>query len=422
MRSRSSLSAGVALALIFCSGQALAQANDVKDGVEAWSEGDYAAAVELWQEPAAAGEADALFNMAQAYRLGRGVPADPARARALYARAAEQGHLRAADIYGLMLFQDGEKAQAIPYIEDAAKRGDPRAQYLLGIALFNGDEVKQDWVRSYALLTLANSQGLPQAPRAIAQMDKHIPMKQRSEAVERAQRMRLEADALRASRLAAADLAMQAGDEAPAIAQAGANKAASTPSSATPTPTSAPAQVAANTAPPILRTKQALRDARMADGTSDPEMAGATYTLPVRAPTPTQTRPQRQASAPKPAAPSPAAPVQVASRPVVQKAPERSAAQTAAQRAGQAAASQPRPSSSTSPWRVQLGAFGVDGNAERLWAKLASRPELRGRQRLLIPAGRVTKLQAGGFASKAQAEQACAALKASGQDCLVTRK
>jgi len=56
---------------------------DVKTGVDAWSEGDFTRAVAEWEAPAAAGDADALFNLAQAYRLGRGVAADTARARAL---------------------------------------------------------------------------------------------------------------------------------------------------------------------------------------------------------------------------------------------------------------------------------------------------------------------------------------------------
>lgn len=136
---------------------------DVKAGVDAWTTGDYAAAVREWSGPAARGDADAQFNLAQAYRLGQGVARDMAQAEALYAKAAAQGHVRAADNYGLILFQDGRREQALPYIEAAAGRGDPRAQYLLGIAHFNGDLVAEDWRRAYALVTLANSTGLPQA-------------------------------------------------------------------------------------------------------------------------------------------------------------------------------------------------------------------------------------------------------------------
>src|SRR5690606_28662656 len=70
------------------------------------------------------------------------------------------------------------------------------------------------------------------------------------------------------------------------------------------------------------------------------------------------------------------------------------------------------------PWRVQLGAFAVSANAEALWTRVEGRAELAGAQRLMVPTGRVTRLQAGGFPSRAAAEAACAALKRAGYDCL----
>ncbi|MGB3166454.1 MAG: SPOR domain-containing protein [Alteraurantiacibacter sp.] len=36
--------------------------------------------------------------------------------------------------------------------------------------------------------------------------------------------------------------------------------------------------------------------------------------------------------------------------------------------------------------------------------------------------GRVTRLQAGGFASQAEAQRACSSLQRAGQDCLVTNR
>ena len=127
----------------------------VKDGVDAWSRGDYARAVGEWEKPAAAGDADAQFNLAQAYKLGKGVPADLARAEELYRKAALQGHLPAADLYGLMLFQSGRREAAMAWIAPSAERGEPRAQYVLGIAHFNGDLVSKDPVRAYALMSRA---------------------------------------------------------------------------------------------------------------------------------------------------------------------------------------------------------------------------------------------------------------------------
>jgi cell division septation protein DedD len=70
---------------------------------------------------------------------------------------------------------------------------------------------------------------------------------------------------------------------------------------------------------------------------------------------------------------------------------------------------------------VQLGAFSVRGNADRLWAKLSGRGELAGKTRLMVSTGGMTKLQAGGYASRDSADAACRSLKRAGQECLVTR-
>lgn len=309
---RALAAAGLA-SICFVAGPALA---DVKAGVDAWSEGDFTRAVSEWREPAATGDADAQFNLAQAYRLGRGVEVDIARAKELYAEAAKNGHVRAADNYGLLLFQQGEQQKAMPFIRAAAERGDPRAQYVLGLAHFNADYAEKDWVKAYALMTLSQSQGLPQAANALAEMDKYVPHKQRQIAQSLARDIESEAARRRSAELAALDLRT----------------------------------------PPKTDSRPAAEPARVAT-----------------------------ASAPRPVAPATTAPRIV------------------------------------SEWKVQLGAFGVPGNADRLWNKLASTPALSGTSKVLVPTGRVTRLQAEGFASKAEAQSACAQLKRQGQGCLVTK-
>lgn len=301
-------------------------AADVRRGVDAWSAGDYAAAVREWRGSAEAGDPDAQFNLAQAYRLGRGVGANLAEAERLYDAAARQGHVQAADNYGLLLFQSGRREQALPYVSAAAERGDPRAQYLLGIAHFNGDLVPRDWVRAYALLTLAQSAGLPQAASALQQMDTHIALEDRSRAQELSNQLRQQADARRASDLAAVDLALAGLDQ------------------------------------PSVRTARAA-------------------TAPVAAPRPVRAQP---------------APAQPARAP----AP---------------------PATASGPWKLQLGAFAVRGNAEALWQRVAARPELAGKSRQFVAQGRVTRLLVAGFDGQQAAASACAGLRRSGHECLVTR-
>ena len=139
--------------------------------------------VAIWQPLAQSGDPDAQFNMGQAYKLGRGVKTDPSAAIDWYGKAAKQGHSRAEDNLGLLMFQQGDRAGALPYLQRAAERGEPRAQYIVGTALFNGDLTAKNWVRAYALMTRASESGLAQATASLRQMDKYIPQDQREEAM-----------------------------------------------------------------------------------------------------------------------------------------------------------------------------------------------------------------------------------------------
>jgi cell division septation protein DedD len=161
-------------------------ANDARAGVEAWRAQDYEGAVRIWRPLADRGDADAQFNLAQAYFLGRGLPQNMTLAEQWYARAARGGHEEAQANYGLLLFQNGRQREAMPWIERAANRGDPRAQYVLGTALFNGDLVPQDLPRAYALMTRAAAQNLPPAVTQLAELDRRLSPQDRARGVEMA--------------------------------------------------------------------------------------------------------------------------------------------------------------------------------------------------------------------------------------------
>lgn len=156
---------------------------DVKAGVDAWSTGNFEQAVKEWRDPAKNGDPDAQFNLGQAYKLGRGVKQDLGLAADWYQRAAQQGHLQAADSLGHLYHYQGKVKEALPYLETSSARGEPRAQYLLATELFNGVHVAKDWVRSYALMTRASAAGLAPASRNLAEMDKHIPLDQRQKGI-----------------------------------------------------------------------------------------------------------------------------------------------------------------------------------------------------------------------------------------------
>ncbi len=153
---------------------------DAKTGYDAWERGDFAMAIANWRPLAIAGDAEAQYNLGQAYRLGRGVPLDLKQAEDWFRKAALQGNEKGKGAYGIVLFQNGKRSEALPYLEDAAGAGNPNAQYILGTVLFNGELMPRDWPRAYALMTRASASGIAPASSSLAQMDKIIPLDQRT--------------------------------------------------------------------------------------------------------------------------------------------------------------------------------------------------------------------------------------------------
>lgn len=241
---------------------------DVKQGVDAWSRGDYKAAVDIWRPLAAAGDADAQFNLGQAFKLGRGVPANLPTATEWFRKAAVQGHNQAIDNYGLALFQDGKKAEALPWLEKSVARGERRAQLVLGTMFFNADGVPRDWVRAYALVTRSSQQDLPQASQTLAQMDQYIPEAQRQEGLTLARKYEADARAL-ATRLPAAPTGgTVASAPAPRVA---ANPPLATSGLPAPAPRSTPASAAA-----VRTTPTPARPTATASPAPSPTRAAAT--------------------------------------------------------------------------------------------------------------------------------------------------
>ena len=382
---------------------------DVKQGVDAWQRGDYSAAVAEWRPLALAGDADAQFNLGQAYKLGRGVPSDLAQAEDWYRRAAKQGHLQAEDNLGLILFTANRRTEAMPFIVKSAARGEPRAQYVLGTAHFNGDLAAQDWPRAYALTKRASDAGLGIASARLVQLDNLIPLEQRQRGlamlpeIERGEQQ---------ARLSAVNAAAPPAAAKPAAASPVkvASLPASTPgTSYTPPPViaatpAAPVRSAATPSSPAASAAAAAAVEATANAAAATAKPGTTYTAPPESgtltPAPAPTKPAR--IEPAAAKPAPATP-----------------------KAAPAKAATPAPvqSAAASPWRAQLGAFGVESNARNLWATLEKKHAVfAGRQPHLVKSGKLTRLQAGGFANKAEADAFCASVSKSGQACLVVDK
>nr|WP_312491260.1 SPOR domain-containing protein [Sphingomonas sp.] len=343
----------VALATCLVAAPAFA---DVKAGVDAWARGDYRTAVEEWRPAAIAGDADAQFNLGQAYKLGRGVPVDPTLAESWFRKAAAQGHLQAADNYGLAMFQSGKRADAVPWLEKSVARGEPRAQLVLGTMLFNGDGVTRDYPRAYALMTLASQNGLKAASETLAQMDQYITPADRQKGIQ--------------------------------LVQQYAARAAAIPAPAT-LPPQAPRRIVDTRGSTPPQPVQSVQSVPLPPST--PATAGASYPVPGQ-----PAEPPRAVTAPRtPPKPQP----QPQSQPQAKEKPPAKA----------------KPQTVTGgPWRIQLGAFRDRGNATGLWQKVRGR--LGGAQPHYVTAGGVTRLQAGGYANRGEAQAACSR---SGQPCVV---
>jgi cell division septation protein DedD len=166
-----------------CALAAPASGQSVKAGIDAWQKGDYASAISAWRPLAEAGDADAAFNLGQAYRLGRGVQIDLATAQNWLETAARKGHVDAQTTLGLLLFQNGNRVSGLRWLRQAAEAGEPRAMLMYGTALFNGDGIAQDPVLAYAFVSRAAAQGLGPAKSTLEQMDQVLTVDQRKKGV-----------------------------------------------------------------------------------------------------------------------------------------------------------------------------------------------------------------------------------------------
>lgn len=398
----------LALPLALASALAAPALADVKDGVDAWQAGNYQAAVAEWRPLAIGGDADAQFNLGQAYKLGRGVPTDLTQAEAWYRRAAKQGHLQAEDNLGLVLFTANRREEAMAFITRSAARGEPRAQYVLGTAHFNGDLAARDWPRAYALTKRASDAGLAIASARLVQLDNLIPLEQRQRG------LAMIPDIERGEQQARLAAVSAAAPPAPKPAPAPTIRTASLPAS-TPGTSYAPPPVIEAQPAPAAKVPEPVRSVAVPSSpvASAAAAAAAEATADAAAAT-AQTAPGTTYAPPPESGTLPPAPANPAPPPAKAE-PAKAAPAPAPVRVHSGAAA--------SPWRAQLGAFGVEGNARKLWTALEKKHSaVAARQPYLVKGGKLTRLQAGGFANKAEADNFCAALRKDGQACLVVDK
>ncbi len=187
---------------------------DFQVGMDAYANGNYKKAMEIWRPLAEAGDPaaqtnlgflyyqgqgiaqnfeealkwyrmaaingypDAAFNMGVAYSEGKGVKPDAGEARRWYQLAADAGYAPAQVILGNIYFRgDGiaadQKTGAAWYVK-AAEQDDVVAQFLIANLYVNGQGLPADLVQAYKWLSIAEGANHPDAKKTAEERKKLI--------------------------------------------------------------------------------------------------------------------------------------------------------------------------------------------------------------------------------------------------------
>jgi len=143
---------------------AIAVAGQFEDGQDAYSRGDYQAALKVWRPLAEQGNAQAQSRIGWMKWYGVGVKPDVAEAVKWYRKAADHGDAGAELNLGMMYWWGmgsvpKDYVEAAKWYRKAADQGDATAQTSLGIMYEHGVGVTQDHVQAYMWLILAKAAG-----------------------------------------------------------------------------------------------------------------------------------------------------------------------------------------------------------------------------------------------------------------------
>jgi TPR repeat protein len=163
----------VALVLLGLANAVAAQPRATSDapgydaGLQAYLAGDPAAAWFLWFGLAERGDAEAQFSMGHLYRVGEGVPRDPAMAADWFARAAAQGHGHAMLNLALMHEQGAGVARdlAVAYAH-AARAG----------RLLEGESLERARTAAARIALVFQPTDAERARRLLIEMDRRQPL------------------------------------------------------------------------------------------------------------------------------------------------------------------------------------------------------------------------------------------------------
>ncbi len=142
---------------------AKAMAVDLIDGLQAYHEGNYVFALDIFKELSLNGDAAAQFWVGEMYANGQGVQQDLKQAFNWFLRAASLDEPRAqyavAEAYdlGRGVAQNGKRAAS--WYLTAAEHGNARAAYAIGLRYAKGIDMPMDLVQAYKWFTQAGDIG-----------------------------------------------------------------------------------------------------------------------------------------------------------------------------------------------------------------------------------------------------------------------
>lgn len=142
-----------------CSDQKKEDDAAFKEGVAAYTKGDYGIALDKFRQLADKDNAEAQYNLGVMYQEGRGVSQDNQKAVELWTHAADQGITRAMFRLGVMYMKGAgvpaDAKKAFENWEQAAEQGHNLSQMYLGILYAQGSGIQQDPVQAYKWFSIA---------------------------------------------------------------------------------------------------------------------------------------------------------------------------------------------------------------------------------------------------------------------------
>jgi TPR repeat protein len=166
------------LAIFFGIYAAQSWSADLKKGIEAYSVGNYDAAIAEWQPLAENGNADGQFWLATLYANGMGVPQSDEIALKWFSLAADQDHGEAQYNIGL-IHANGwgvpmDTDEALRWYKMAADNGFAEAQYSVADMYDGGWGREKDLVAAYMWLSLAAAQEHNEAQRRLKELQEEM--------------------------------------------------------------------------------------------------------------------------------------------------------------------------------------------------------------------------------------------------------